>query len=125
MCQSSPEFKRVLQAADVALATTCASPASPKRSTAKAGSKSANASGLPGHYYLRGLREVGSELLLSADGSFDYLLSYGAVDVMAPVLGHRRRARRCAARRGRTVDGARVPSRSPREAGCGDVVRGR
>lgn len=82
-CQSSPEFKRVLQAAGVALATTCASPASPKRSTAKAGSKSANASGLPGHYYLRGLREVGSELLLSADGTFDYLLSYGAVDVMA------------------------------------------
>ena len=51
MCQSSPEFKRVLQAAGVALATTCASPAQSKRSAAKAGSKSADASGLPGHYY--------------------------------------------------------------------------
>ena len=38
---------------------------------------------LPGHYYLQGVREVGSELVLSEDGSFDYLMSYGAVDISA------------------------------------------
>lgn len=83
MCQSTQEFTRVVQAAGAAPATQCAPLPPPKRSAAKAGNKSADASGLPGHYYLRGLREVGSELLLSADGSFDYLLSYGAVDIMA------------------------------------------
>ena len=29
------------------------------------------------------MREVGSELVLSEDGSFDYLMSYGAVDISA------------------------------------------
>jgi hypothetical protein len=33
-----------------------------------------------GHYYLEGVREVGSELLLRPDGSFDYMLAYGALD---------------------------------------------
>jgi hypothetical protein len=33
-----------------------------------------------GHYYLSGIREVGSELLLKADGSYEWFLSYGAVD---------------------------------------------
>ncbi len=36
-----------------------------------------------GHYYLKGVREVGSELLLRPDGSFDYMLAYGAVDELA------------------------------------------
>jgi hypothetical protein len=35
---------------------------------------------LAGHYYLSGVREVGSELLLRPDGSYDWFLSYGAVD---------------------------------------------
>ena len=33
-----------------------------------------------GHYYLHGVREVGSELLLRPDGRYDWFLSYGASD---------------------------------------------
>ncbi len=36
--------------------------------------------GLAGHYYLRGVMEVGSELLLRKDGSFEFMLAYGAND---------------------------------------------
>ncbi|MGX8009933.1 hypothetical protein ACVDG8_013670 [Mesorhizobium sp. ORM8.1] len=35
---------------------------------------------LTGHYYLRGVMEVGSELLLKKDGSFEFALAYGAND---------------------------------------------
>jgi uncharacterized protein len=35
---------------------------------------------LPGHYYLEGVPEVGSEILLHKDGRFEYGLSYGAAD---------------------------------------------
>jgi hypothetical protein len=35
---------------------------------------------LAGHYYLRGVMEVGSELLLRKDGSFEFMLAYGAND---------------------------------------------
>ncbi|WP_434626754.1 hypothetical protein [Chromobacterium sp. CV08] len=38
---------------------------------------------LAGHYYLQGVREVGGELLLKPDGSFEWGLSYGAVDQYA------------------------------------------
>ena len=38
---------------------------------------------LPGLYVLRGVREVGSELLLKPDGSFEYMLAYGAADYEA------------------------------------------
>lgn len=38
---------------------------------------------LVGHYYLKGVREVGSEILLRANGTFDYMLAYGAVDELA------------------------------------------
>jgi hypothetical protein len=38
---------------------------------------------LAGHYYLRGVMEVGSELRLQANGSFDYMLAYGALDELA------------------------------------------
>jgi hypothetical protein len=38
---------------------------------------------LPGHYYLGGVTEVGSELLLKKDGSFQWMLSYGNVDQQA------------------------------------------
>jgi hypothetical protein len=38
---------------------------------------------LPGHYYLQGATEVGSELLLKKDGSFQWMLAYGAVDQSA------------------------------------------
>lgn len=33
-----------------------------------------------GRYYIRGVRDVGAELTLGADGQFTYLMSYGAVD---------------------------------------------
>jgi hypothetical protein len=40
-------------------------------------------SALAGHYYLHGVMEVGSELLLKADGRFQYMLAYGALDELA------------------------------------------
>jgi len=38
---------------------------------------------LAGHYVLQGVREVGSELELKPDGSFEYMLAYGAADYWA------------------------------------------
>jgi hypothetical protein len=39
-----------------------------------------NGADMTGHYYLRGIMEVGSELLLRPDGTFEFMLSYGAAD---------------------------------------------
>ncbi len=36
-----------------------------------------------GHYYLNGVMEVGSELLLQPDGKFKWMLAYGALDQYA------------------------------------------
>jgi hypothetical protein len=41
------------------------------------------ADGLAGHYVLRDVHEVGSELLLKPNGTFEYILSYGAADFLA------------------------------------------
>ena len=41
------------------------------------------ATSLPGHYYLQGVMEVGSELLLKKDGKFEWTLSYGNTDEQA------------------------------------------
>lgn len=41
---------------------------------------------LAGHYYLSGIRETGSELLLRADGHFEWYISYGSVDKQAEGL---------------------------------------
>ncbi len=38
---------------------------------------------LAGNYVLRGVMEVGSELLLKPDGTFEYMLAYGAADYWA------------------------------------------
>ncbi|MFM2371666.1 MAG: hypothetical protein RIS85_1388, partial [Pseudomonadota bacterium] len=38
---------------------------------------------LEGHYYLSGVMETGSELLLKTDGRFEWFISYGAVDQFA------------------------------------------
>ena len=38
---------------------------------------------LAGHYYMRGVMEVGSELQLQANGEFEYMLAYGALDEYA------------------------------------------
>jgi hypothetical protein len=43
----------------------------------------AQAEDVAGHYVLHGVTEVGSELLLKADGSFEYMLVYGAADFWA------------------------------------------
>lgn len=43
-----------------------------------------------GHYYLSGVTEVGSELLLRSDGGFQYMLTYGAVDESAQGCWQRR-----------------------------------
>ncbi|MFM9871647.1 hypothetical protein [Achromobacter xylosoxidans] len=76
-CQAAPDFAAVLQAAGVVLEQACPRARAAGKATAKSAAR------IPGHYYLRGVREVGSELLLSADGSFDYLMSYGATDIQA------------------------------------------
>jgi hypothetical protein len=44
------------------------------------GSAAAIAADFSGHYTLQGVREVGSELLLKPDGSFEFMLAYGAAD---------------------------------------------
>ena len=36
-----------------------------------------------GHYYLRGVMETGSELMLRPDGRFQWYLVYGALDLFA------------------------------------------
>ena len=41
------------------------------------------ASRLAGHYYLSGMTEVGSELLLKESGQFEWALMYGAQDMVA------------------------------------------
>lgn len=38
---------------------------------------------ITGHYYLHGVRETGSELLLKPDGRFEWYMTYGAVDQTA------------------------------------------
>jgi len=44
---------------------------------------------LAGHYYLGGVTEVGSELLLKSDGTFQWMLTYGAIDQSASGHWHR------------------------------------
>jgi hypothetical protein len=46
-------------------------------------SLSAWAEDLAGHYVLKDVMEVGSELLLKPDGHFEYMLAYGAADYWA------------------------------------------
>jgi hypothetical protein len=40
----------------------------------------ANCQDVAGHYVLRGVMEVGSEMLLKPDGTFEFMLAYGAAD---------------------------------------------
>jgi hypothetical protein len=42
-----------------------------------------------GHYYLHGVTEVGSEMLLKPDGTFQWMLAYGAIDRSAHGHWHR------------------------------------
>jgi len=76
-CQSAPAFAVALQNAGVAVKQDCPRASAANKTAAKSAAR------LAGHYYLRGMREVGSELLLTEDGRFQYLMSYGAVDIEA------------------------------------------
>ena len=44
---------------------------------------SVQAADVSGRYYLQNLREVGSELLLKPEGTFEFMLAYGAADYWA------------------------------------------
>lgn len=74
---------------------------------------------LAGHYYLNGVMEVGSELLLEPDGSFEFMLAYGANDQYG---------RGCWVKRGSTVEvipsGRTAASRrhTPDDRGFGGLV---
>lgn len=43
----------------------------------------ADAQNVAGHYVLKGVHEVGSELLIKPDKTFEYMLAYGAADYQA------------------------------------------
>jgi hypothetical protein len=43
----------------------------------------AAAQDVAGHYFLTGVMEVGSELMLKPDGNFEFMLAYGAADYWA------------------------------------------
>ncbi len=75
-CRESESFRR---AAALVLPADAACP-DPAPMNAK---EKALARRLVGHYYLSGLHEVGSELLLRANGKFEYMLAYGSVDESA------------------------------------------
>lgn len=65
------------------LATACTH--APAQSVSESGARLGPACGkgdasIPGHYFLNGVMEVGSELLLRPDGSFEFYLAYGAND---------------------------------------------
>jgi len=47
------------------------------------GTVAAQKADLSGHYYLQNVREVGSELLLRPDGSFEFMFAAGAADYTA------------------------------------------
>ncbi len=74
---------------------------------------------LAGHYYLNGVMEVGSELLLRPDGSFEFMLAYGANDQYG---------RGCWVRRGSTVEvipsgrSAASPTHTPDDRSFGGMV---
>jgi len=46
---------------------------------------------LAGHYVLNGMMEVGSEMLLKPDGTFEFMLAYGAADYWAKGTWRRER----------------------------------
>jgi hypothetical protein len=63
-----------------ALALTLGGCAGGAQTASGAGGCAAGEARYAGHYYLNGVMEVGSELLLRPDGSFEFMLAYGAND---------------------------------------------
>jgi hypothetical protein len=57
--------------------------AAPPNVAPKGSALAATDAALVGHYYLSGVTEVGSELLLKTDGTFEWMLAYGAEDQAA------------------------------------------
>jgi hypothetical protein len=62
-------------------ATMPAQAATPKQDEAPAAMT--ETASLAGHYYLEGIMETGSELLLREDGRFQWYFTYGALDLAA------------------------------------------
>ena len=62
-------------------AATPAQAAEPKQGEAPTASR--DAATLTGHYYLEGIMETGSELLLRDDGRFQWYFTHGALDLAA------------------------------------------
>lgn len=87
--------------------------------TAQAGTCAPQDPELAGHYHLNGVMEVGSELLLRPDGTFEFMLAYGAND---------QHGKGCWVRRGSTVEvipagrGAASRRHTPDDRGFGGLV---
>jgi hypothetical protein len=77
--QPSPGRRAVL-AAMGAVAALIVTGGCQTAGAARAGACTPGDAKLVGHYYLNGVMEVGSELLLKGDGSFEFYLAYGALD---------------------------------------------
>lgn len=75
-------MKTFVALAVLALTVPVAAETPPTRGTSAQEEARADAA-LAGHYYLSGLMETGSELLLRPDGTFEWFLSYGALDQFA------------------------------------------
>jgi hypothetical protein len=80
------ELAEQLGRTDLVAVLTDAGATPPKKSAvAQSASKADKAlqKKLAGHYYLYGVTEVGSEILLRENGRFEYMLAYGALDELA------------------------------------------
>ena len=57
--------------------------APPRTPPPSAPARPGDATALAGTYHLEGVMETGSDLLLRADGTFEWAFTYGALDLMA------------------------------------------
>ena len=76
---SPPKEEPPLAAEDIAPDSVRPPAPFPPRAPQK-GAKKGSAKEFVGHYYLSGILEVGSELLLKPDGRFQWIMMYGSVD---------------------------------------------
>ena len=79
-----------------------------------------------GHYVLRGVMEVGSELTLKPDGTFEYMLAYGAADYWSKGTWKKTATRSsCAAseKRSRLSNCCAAKRESPGASACGYLAR--
>ena len=72
-----------LLAVALLLGAGVANGAPPGSSTKTAAPIPPEAAALAGSYHLEGVMETGSDLLLRADGSFEWAFTYGALDLLA------------------------------------------